>query len=397
VLFRSSICPFCALLGYLTPGLIDNYAAGHPAGAGRAYAINVLGCILGPLFACYCLLPFLNERYALIGLTVPLVVFWMALFKRPRLPVRIALTLAIAAAFGGSCFTRDFETTIRRNHPEAQARRDYAASVLSFGTNWDRRLLVNGIGMTTLTPMTKFMAHLPMAIHQGPPQSVLVICFGMGTTYRSAVSWDVDTTVVELVPGVTKAFRFYHPDADQVVANPKGQIVIDDGRRFLNRCGRKFDVIIVDPPPPIEAAGSSLLFSKEFYAIAREHLNTNGVLQMWFPGGDTLTTCAVYRSIYESFPHVHCYWGLSGWGKHLIASNDPIDVPDAQTLAARMPESARRDLLEWNSTETVPHCLHAVLTNEVSLPESLNPGPTVEVTDDHPFNEYYLRRMAAGR
>ena len=57
---------------------------------------------------------------------------------------------------------------------------------------------MNGIGMTGLTPITKFMAHLPLAFHQGRPQSALIICFGMGTTYRSALSWDVNTTTVEL-------------------------------------------------------------------------------------------------------------------------------------------------------------------------------------------------------
>jgi len=38
-------------------------------------------------------------------------------------------------------------------------------------------LLVNGIGMTTLTPITKFMVHLPLAFHQGPSESALIICF----------------------------------------------------------------------------------------------------------------------------------------------------------------------------------------------------------------------------
>ena len=32
----------------------------------------------------------------------------------------------------------------------------------------------------------------------------------MGTTYRSALSWNVETTAVELVPSVTEAFAFYH-------------------------------------------------------------------------------------------------------------------------------------------------------------------------------------------
>src|SRR5450631_2646591 len=61
LILLGSICPFCALLGYLTPGLVDEYAAGQPRRAGQAYAINVLGCILGPLVGCYLLLPFVSE------------------------------------------------------------------------------------------------------------------------------------------------------------------------------------------------------------------------------------------------------------------------------------------------------------------------------------------------
>src|SRR4030095_790086 len=68
-----SICPFCAALGYLTPRLIDNYASGDPAEAGRAYAVNVLGCIIGPLFASYVLWPWVGERIGLVVLGAPFV------------------------------------------------------------------------------------------------------------------------------------------------------------------------------------------------------------------------------------------------------------------------------------------------------------------------------------
>src|SRR5438034_7613586 len=109
--------------------------------------------------------------------------------------------------------------------------------------------------MTSLVPATKFMAHLPLGLHAGDSESALIICFGMGTSYRSALSWDVETTAVELVPSVRDAFGFYHADAPQLLKNPKGRIIIDDGRRYLNRTGEKFDVIVIDPPPPVAAAG----------------------------------------------------------------------------------------------------------------------------------------------
>jgi len=48
----SALLPLCAVLGYLTPRLIDNDALGDPAEAGTAYAVNVLA-----VFWDRCLLP----------------------------------------------------------------------------------------------------------------------------------------------------------------------------------------------------------------------------------------------------------------------------------------------------------------------------------------------------
>src|SRR5205814_4629845 len=162
-LLLASICPFCGVLGYLTPKLVDEYAAGSPAAAGKAYALNVAGCILGPLFASYVLLPHVAERHALILMGAP---FFVIYFIRPdgiRPMARRILGFAAAAALALSLFfSRSFEDSIFRFHKEAIVRRDYAASVLAYGKGREKFLQVNGIGMTALTPITKFMVHLPL-------------------------------------------------------------------------------------------------------------------------------------------------------------------------------------------------------------------------------------------
>jgi len=395
LLLLAGIAPFCALLGYLTPGLIDEYAGGNPTRAGRAYAINVLGCILGPLLACYLLLPWFSERYSLILLNLPFLVFCLRLRRGFSRRVRWALPAILGLALAWSVFgTEDFEGMLQKTIPKgAVVRRDYTATVISFGEGKGRFLLVNGIGMTLLTPITKFMVHLPLAFHKEKPESALVVCFGMGTTYRSAMRWNIDTTVVELVPSVTNAFGYYHADAARFVNATNGHIIIDDGRRYLKRTDKKFDVIVVDPPPPVEAAGSSLLFSKEFYDLARQHLKPGGILQMWFPGDDDAETGqAVLRSIRESFPYVRCFPSVEGWGMHMLGSMEPIEQLNAGQLAARMPETARQDLLEWNDVKDAPAYLGQVLSREYPASYKFNPDPSIQVTDDQPFNEYFLLR-----
>ena len=389
-----SICPFCAALGYLTPKLIDGYALGDPSQAGRAYAVNVLGCILGPLFASYLLLPWAGERIGLVVLGAPFLLLFIVIMKSlPKWYRWISGAIATTLLICSLVYSVDFARFVSRNFQNTEIRRDYAASVVSSGSGFKKRLFVNGVGMTSLVPATKFMAHLPLALHEGKPNSILIICFGMGTTYRSALSWNVQTTAVELVPSVKKAFGFYHADASQVLTNPKGRIIIDDGRRYLNRTREKFDVIVIDPPPPVEAAGSSLLYSEEFYALARAHLSQNGILAAWVQAETPSDSrAAILRSLVNSFPFVRCFVSVDNVGAHMLASQQPITNISPKAIASRMPAAAAFDLLEWVRPETLVDYIQQVLDNEIPLESVLNPHPQIRVTDDRPYNEYFLLR-----
>jgi spermidine synthase len=389
-----SICPFCAALGYLTPKLIDSYALGDPSQAGPAYAVNVFGCILGPLFASYVLLPLAGERIGLVLLGAPFLLLFMFIMKSLSKWHRyVSGAIATTLLTWSLLYSVDFARFVSRNFQNTEIRRDYSASVVSSGHGLEKRLFVNGIGMTSLLPATKFMAHLPLALHDGKPTSVLIICFGMGTTYRSALSWNVETTTVELVPSVKQAFGFYHADATQVLTNPKGRIIIDDGRRYLNRTREKFDVIVIDPPPPVEAAGSSLLYSEEFYALTKAHLNENGILSTWVPS-DAPADCraAVLRSLVNSFPFVRCFLSVDNMGMHMLASQRKIENISANQLASRMPAAAAIDLLEWDHGVTLTDYIRRVLSNEMPTEETLHRDTQIRITDDRPYNEYFLLR-----
>jgi spermidine synthase len=395
-LVLASIVPLCGVLGYLTPSLIDQYAGGHPAAAGKAYGVNVVGCILGPLVASYVLLPRISERHALVVLGLPLLGLCFFCAKSLTAPQRLATALTGGAAVIWSLFLADdFEGLLMKREPKTEVRRDYAASVISFGEGFGRRLLVNGIGMTILTPDTKFMVHLPLSFQKARPQSALIICFGMGNSYRAALSWGIQTTAVELVPSVTEAFGFYHEDAAQYLANPKGRIVIDDGRRFLKRTREKYDTIVIDPPPPVEAAGSSLLYSKEFYALAKQHLQTNGILQIWYPEGPLSTGQAIVRSLVESFPYVRCFPGVNNWGNHFLASEQPIEIVPTARMVSRMPPAAKVDLAEYMDKARyagLPDYLEKVVGQEFPASSVLSLNLSLEISDDRPFNEYFLLR-----
>ncbi len=399
-----SIAPVCALLGYLTPMLVDHDAGGAPERAGRAYAINIAGSILGPLAAAYALLPLLGSRVAMLALALPLVVLFVAAARGPearpyRLWAALGALLIGAAFIQAGLYGRSFE---EGSHIQgARVRRDHTATVISFGQGFGRHLLVNGYGMTVLTPLTKVMAHLPLASLEQPPRRALVIAFGMGTTFRSMLSWGIEAVAVELIPSVLDAFGDYHADADAIRQNPRATLVVDDGRRFLARTDRLFDVITLDPPPPVETAGSSLLYAEEFYALARRKLTPGGIVHQWFPDGVAVEPAireAVLRSAARAFPHMRIYRSHHGFGLHILLSRQPIRVPDADTFIERLPPAARADLLEWSPPGTDPAAFieEQVLGRELSAETLMGAGEGPRITDDRPFNEYFVLRRLVG-
>jgi spermidine synthase len=386
------IGPFTGLLGFLTPMLVDRWSGGDPGRAGAAYAVNVVGCILGPLVSGFVLLPLLNERWVTLLCALP----WFAVGMLPRLSAgtsRAAPLLGRAAlaaiAVGAVFLSKGYEDRF----PRREVRRDHTATVIATGEAMKKRLIVNGVGITILTPITKLMAHLPLAFLDHPPQSGLVICFGMGTTYRSLMSWNIRTTAVELVPSVPELFGYYHPDAEELLQSPLSQVVNDDGRRYLERTPEQYDVITIDPPPPVSAAGSSLLYSTEFYATVKRRLRPGGILQQWLPNGDAVLYASVTRALTESFAHVRVFGSVEGWGHHFLASSSPIPERSATELAERMPVSATKDLLEWGPLNTAEEQFAVILARELP-PERLQAGAPLapSLQDDRPINEYFALR-----
>jgi len=387
------VAPFSALVGFLTPMIVDLYSAGDPDRAGSAYAINIAGCVVGPLISGFVLLPWVGERVALCVFAI----LWFAvgLFLAPRsilksLPRLVAVSLLVLGAVAMAFFTVGYE----EQYTPRQVRRDSTATVVATGTGFGRRLLINGVGITNLTPITKMMVHLPLAFMQRPPENALVICFGMGTTYRSALSWHIPTTAAELVPSVPPLFSYFHADAASLDTS-RSRIVIDDGRSFLERSPEQYDVIVIDPPPPVPAAGSSLLYSKEFYSIAKAHLRAEGILQQWMPDGDPATWASVAKALQESFATVRTFRTPGGSGVHFLASASTIPQASAAELAQHMPVNAAKDLVEWNPASSAEQQFQAVLNGEIPLDSLIQQDPEVPaLADDRPINEYFLlRRM----
>lgn len=322
----------------------------------RAYSWNTVGARTGSLLAGFViavLFDFFQAIYLLAvfyGLTAFIAVIFILKSNWASLPYRFPVAavglLSLIVIFFGMIEVSESERFVKRfnKHNESfegvshQPGLQGVTSVVRRGNETlGSLLLVNGTGMTLKVTDTKMMAHLPMMLHKNP-ENTLVICFGMGTTYRSAVSYGKRVTVVELVEEVFDAFGYFYADYRPLRSYPQGRMINNDGRNFLQLTRERFDVITVDPPPPIDAAGVNHLYSKDFIDLARSRLNPGGIMAHWIPYpaaeagvDDWFTFNMLVDTFVSAFPHVSSVPGWHEVGLHLLGSNEPIEVSSGES------------------------------------------------------------------
>jgi len=222
------------------------------------------------------------------------------------------------------------------------------------------------------------------------PRDVLVIGVGSGgTPYAAGVNPATrSVTAVELVRPVYKVLRSYiasRPESivARVFADPRYKLVSGDGRHEIFAKGGRYDVIQSDAIMP-ETSNSGVLYSREFFELARAALKPGGYYVLWAPTKRSVDTFAAV------FPHVVHVRPVSV----LIGSASPIAY-DGDALAARLADPAIRKYLEDAGADFAR--LRAKFADQPrrwSQTDSREGSDTN--TDLFPRDEYYLNNKLSG-
>lgn len=124
----------------------------------------------------------------------------------------------------------------------------------------------------------EMLTHVPILAH-GTARNILIIGGGDGGMLREVCRHSsVDrVTMVEIDRAVVDMCKEYLPNhSNGAYDDPRVNLVIDDGMRFIANCTEKFDVIISDCPDPTGPA--EVLFSEDFYQACHRCLTDDGIL-----------------------------------------------------------------------------------------------------------------------
>jgi spermidine synthase len=182
--------------------------------------------------------------------------------------------------------------------------------------------------------LQRMLGHLTTLIPEHP-REVLVIACGAGVT-AGAASIDPRVerlTIAEIEPLVPRFVApLFHDYNFDVVANPKVHVELDDARHFLTTTTRTYDAITSDPFDPW-VKGAANLYTREFWDLAKRHLNPGGVVTVFvqlYDSGLPAVKSEV-ATFFESFPE-GVIWdnSIRGEGYDIVlmgrADSSPIDV-----------------------------------------------------------------------
>jgi spermidine synthase len=174
------------------------------------------------------------------------------------------------------------------------------------------------------------------------PQRVLVVGCGAGITAGAiSVSPAVrQETIVEIEPLVPRAAsRYFSKQNDNVIANPKVHVQIDDARHFLLTTHDKFDAISTDPFDTW-VKGAATLNTQEFYEEMKRRLTPGGVVTVWIQFYETNEPAlkSQLATFMKVFPNAVVFGntvGGQGYDGVMVGSADPLKI-DVDAIAAKL-------------------------------------------------------------
>jgi spermidine synthase len=316
---------------------------------GFAYAVNSAGAVLGSFCAGFVLIPYAGKEDGLrlviaLQLLAALAVS-LRVFRSRRTPlVRWApLALAVAVGLGFAARFPHWDRGMlskaryhRFDRPEIRSVGWLSALFASqerFSDRESEKVLYYGDGIGGFTtvleteilgersyslcnsgkadasypgdmPTQALFAHFPLLFHP-QPDDVLIIGLASGITAGEVLNYPVRRLdVVDINEQVVAASAFFEQWNGGVLADPRTRLIIQDGCAHLALTNRKYDVISSEPSNPW-MAGLASLFTREFFELARDHLEDGGMFvqfthayQMDWP-----TFAMIGRTFTEVFPN----------------------------------------------------------------------------------------------
>jgi len=392
--------PICSVMGGLfsLSSRLELSRSGRSAAVstGTVYLFEAVGSGFGGVTAGFLLVPFLNPVQSALLVSLPAWFAAACFLTRERRKIVIPIVsmtaagLLMAAPVIESALNRilwdEFEfiaVADSRYSRITLVRRDHSTS-----------LYLNGIVSWTIPDAINAEETVHFALLEHPePKTLLLIGGGLGGGLYEALKHPSLKHIdyVELDSRVLNLVSKYLPGAGEVFQREEIDAHWMDGRRFLKKTSKKFDVVIVSVPEPLTAQ-LNRFYTVEFFHEVEKKLNPGGLFSFSIEGSENYISedLAVFvqvlvRSLEEVFPETVV---LPGPVFHFIAAGKGVGLStNSEWLLQRL--ESRGLETKFVNENFLPYRLSAHQLDQLS--EVLKSGRRVKVNRDF-FPVAYLAR-----
>ncbi|MCP4197373.1 MAG: hypothetical protein GY762_09495 [Proteobacteria bacterium] len=217
-----------------------------------------------------------------------------------RAEIRAFSLLGAPGTFVKSVDTAYSHLTLSRHEDQFQLFRDNRYET-AFPDPWERPVPI----------------HLALAQHPNPKR-VLIVGGGPSDRLNAALSHGVErVTLTYLDEQVHSLCHGYWPASTTLaLKDPRVNVVLDDGRRYVSKTKEKFDVIFISSRPPLSAQACRY-HTREFFVAVKNALEPSGSITVFTQGGANLLAPEAARAaaselatVRAVFPYVTIVPGL---------------------------------------------------------------------------------------
>jgi len=368
------------LMGALLPlgiRLMTKNFSEAPKAAGKMYATNTLGAILGSALSGLVLVPTFGSgvtlQIAYLTLALSTLGPFLKLKNRSRGWTALA-ALALLSIGAWKHPTFDFQNILRFGYYQQSGFEggkkteefvqilEGRTGVISLSHNPQDgedyknflRLKTNGLDesifdLKDLKALPKYEAllgALPLSLARNP-EKAFVVGYGGGYTVDFLTSTDVGKVkVIELENSIIEASNFVHKGQNPILKRTSLDLQIEDARFVLARgVDAPFD-IIVSQPSHSWLMGATNLFTKEFFEIVLGRLSDEGVFSQWLNlyNMSPNVLMSILKTFYSVFPHGAVFTGAGDQELIMIGSKAPLRFDLYKLNAIAQDERVRRQL-----------------------------------------------------
>jgi len=314
----------------LTIALSRHCAANIGATSARYYAVNTIGVVAGSLGTGFVGLSTIGSFGMLKLITVLLLVLALLSLGKAWRPLPITtIVLGMATVVGMVALPSSYPEGLAQGESlvveEEDAHGLFRVTRLENGrlrvTN-NRSELIYHLGAYSTDYVQQMQGHLGM--HFKPDSTTaLVIGSGYGITAGALALYDGIERVdaLEILPAMVSSADLFEPNNFSYHESDKVRVQVGDGRHFLLRENRQYDIISLNVSDP-HLPGGSTLFHREFYELAKEHLKPGGVVIQHIFGSES---AVIANTLAASFPYTQFSRSYAN-GYNAVASMSDLHV-----------------------------------------------------------------------